>query len=116
MKADSVHGTLGKAWKKTEEILTFQDLSAFMKKASSLIEVLQMQVEDFRHFEDHCRKRQKNSDLPLLSDIKLAEFRKGHSNLFYKKSFLEDYNEINILKKKLTLKDLFRIIACCLVV
>ncbi|CAH1104281.1 unnamed protein product [Psylliodes chrysocephalus] len=106
MRADSVHGQIGTQLKKQKEVLDFQDLLNVIDKSSNQTVSKPLTYEDFRGFEDGCRQRSKKADfginiIPLLEDVRIAEFRKSSRSLFYKTSFRqESYLESSFLKKK----------------
>lgn len=109
MKADSVHGQIGAELKKRKEVLDFNDLLDVINKSSRHTTAVPLSCEDFRIFEDGHKQRSKKLDtdiniVPLLENIKIAEFRKNSNNLFYKNSFKDElFLESAFLKKKFTL-------------
>lgn len=104
MRADSVHGSIGRKMKKCPEICTFPDFVDLCDKSGAKIKPITMQYHDFYEFEDGHRNRQsKNITLPLLASISVAEFRKGSRTMFFKQGFEGDYQEVDFLKPKFRL-------------
>lgn len=77
MKADSIHGQIGKKWKAEGEILDMNDLIKIIENANEQNLVTLMEPHDFYNFENKCHKRTKNKEIPYLDELKVAEFRKG---------------------------------------
>lgn len=108
MKADAVHGKIGKEWNNRKEILTMNDVVDVINKAEKKNQAVQMTVADFFDYTDGSRQRSKNDKgnkiIPLLAQVKIAEFRKGSRNLFYKESFTTpEFKECLFLKKNFQL-------------
>lgn len=101
MKADSIHGQIGKKWKQATEILDFEDLENLIRSSNKKNHIVSLRPEDFRKFENGCLLRKKDSSTPKLQEIKQVQFRKGCRKLFFKRELEEDdYNEVSILKPK----------------
>ena len=97
MKADSVHGSIGKKMKKCDNIFTFDDFVQLCNHASTVL-------MNFTS-EQRCRKSKNKPDLPLLSRISEVKFTKGKSSLEYKVDFDDDvYTEVHFLKPKFDIK------------
>jgi len=104
LKADSVHGSIGKKMRKKPEIITFQDFIDLCDEAGSNIKPVVMQVEDFRDFiGQHRTRKTKSCTLPLLSDVSVAGFRKGARSLFFKTNFDDEFQSVDFLKPKFNL-------------
>ena len=87
MKADSVHGNIGKAWKKKSNIYDINELNELILKASRKNKTLLMRHEDFYCFKDGAKQRKKNDDtFPKLNVLQVVKFQKGSKQIFYKKS------------------------------
>lgn len=101
MKADSIHGQIGKKWNKTPEVLDFEDLEKLIRSSNRLNDIISLRAEDFKLFENGFIQRKKGSSFPKLCDIKSVQFRKGSKKLFYKLE-LEDeiFLEVSMLKPK----------------
>ena len=70
MRADSVHGVIGKRMKATPEIITFDDLVNLISASSARIKTLEMKIDDFYAFKAECRARSsKYVTIPKLSDV-----------------------------------------------
>lgn len=99
MRADNVHGTIGKKMRKAPEIPTFQDFVDLCDKTSKHTKPVVMHQNDFYLFQDGHRTRQtKKVVLPILGSIVEVQFRKGSRLLFYKQSFDDSYTEVEFLK------------------
>ena len=74
MRADSVHGSIGRKMK-CLEICTFQDFVDLCDKSGAKIKPITMQYHDFYEFVDgHRNRKSKNITLPHLHSISVAEF------------------------------------------
>ena len=107
MKADSVHGSIGKKMKKCDNIFTFDDFVQLCNHASKHTSTVLVNFTDFYHFtsEQRCRKSKNKPDLPLLSRISEVKFTKGKSSLEYKVDFDDNvYTEVHFLKPKFDIK------------
>ncbi|KAB0790600.1 hypothetical protein PPYR_14994 [Photinus pyralis] len=101
MKADSIHGQIGKKWSKSKEILDMEDLEKLMKSANKLNEVTTLRFDDFRKFENGCMQKKKTNCMPKLNDIKSVLFKKGSTKIFYKCELEhEEFQEATVLKPK----------------
>jgi len=95
MKADSIHGSIGKKMRKKPEIVTFQDFIDLCNNAGSNIKAVVMEIGDFREFIGQQRTRKtKNATLPLLCHICVASFRKGSRSLFFKTNFDAEFQSV----------------------
>ena len=104
MRADSVHGSIGKKMKKCPEVCTFPDFVDVCEKAGSKIKPIIMHYHDFHEFEDgHRNRKSKNVTLPHLDSLSVVEFRKDSRAMWFKKSFEEEYNQVEFLKPKFSL-------------
>ncbi|KAF5281723.1 hypothetical protein FQR65_LT14563 [Abscondita terminalis] len=104
MKADSVHGLIGKKWKHTPEVLDYEDLVHLIESSNKLNKVVNLRVEDFLEFENGCQTRKKGSELPKLNDLKCVQFVKGSKKLFFKSELeQESFSEVLFLKPKFKL-------------
>uniref|UniRef100_A0A1Y1LR10 Uncharacterized protein n=1 Tax=Photinus pyralis TaxID=7054 RepID=A0A1Y1LR10_PHOPY len=105
MKADAIHGQIGKKWNKTAELLDFEDLENLIKSSNKLNEIISLRAEDFKEFENGCMSRKKGSLMPKLNDLKVAQFRKGSKKLFYKYELEdENFSDTTFLHPKFKLK------------
>lgn len=101
MKADSVHGQIGKKWNKTLEILDLEDLERLIKSSNKHNHVISLHAQDFKLFENGSMTRKKGTALPKLNDIKSVQFIKGSRKLFYKLELEnDDFSEVNFLHPK----------------
>lgn len=90
MKADSVHGRIGKKWKTTSNVFDMDDLQQLIESADEKNKVMHMSFHNFFEFKDISRKRISNKNkpellnLPKLHTIKVVQFRKGSNKMFSK--------------------------------
>lgn len=104
MAADSVHGRISTEMKKYPNIYDFDQLLDIIKKSSKKTKCLVLNISDFFPFTDGCKQR-KNNNIPLLDTIKVVQFRKGSTSLFYKKHIFDDiFIESAFLKNKFEVK------------
>lgn len=93
MRADSVHGNIGRKLKKTEEVLDMNDLEELIKKSDNKNECRRLSEHDFYYFSNNCQKRSKKNQLPMLDKIKVVQFRLGSTSIYYKNSHESDIFE-----------------------
>jgi hypothetical protein len=105
MKADSIHGQIGKKWNKTPEVLDYEDLEKLIKSSNRFNNIVSLRSEDFKLFENGCIQRKKGSPIPKLGEIKSVQFRKGSRKMFFKQELEnEEFLESSILKPKFKLE------------
>lgn len=56
MKAENVDRHFGNLWKKTEEVLNYEDLKALMMRSNKDMKILSMEIGYFFKLEDHTLK------------------------------------------------------------
>ena len=101
MRADCVHGSIGKRMKKTPEINNFEDFVDICDKSSSLIKPVVLHHTEFYKFpEIHRARTSKKVKLPKLCDISVAKFVKGSKELSYKREFDGEEESVAFLKLK----------------
>lgn len=102
MKADSVHGNIGKKMKCNSNIYDYQELKKLITSATTKNIVVDMLINDFKHFETGVKNRKRSSSgsyvIPILRNIKVAEFRKGNKSLFFKDSLDGEFKEAPFLR------------------
>ena len=104
MRADSVHGCIGKRMKKCEEIITFDDFVQLCSQAGKNIRPIVMTPQDFTNFVDGHRQRGKNVEIPQLSQVCTVMFRKGSRSFWFKTSFQDaEFKECNFLRPRFNL-------------
>lgn len=104
MRADSVHGNIGKKMNKCPEICTFDDFVEICDKARATICPIVMQYNEFYMFLDGHRARQsKKVQVPKLQGLSVVEFRKGSRSMFYQSEFEGEVKEVDFLKPKFKL-------------
>jgi hypothetical protein len=78
-----------------------EGLLEVMRSAALGIQVLVMNLEDFVKWENLCKTRTRNNDVPLFKNIVKATLICGERKLLYKTSFAdEDYKQCEVLKAK----------------
>nr|CAI5821405.1 unnamed protein product [Callosobruchus analis] len=105
MKADSVHGQIGRQWRKRSHILDFNDFSDVVNTSATKNKPIVLHHDYFYPVSDGSKQRRRNitgeTNIPLLEQIKIAEFRNGSRSLLYKRSFCDpEYDEVSFLKNK----------------
>lgn len=103
MSADSFHHQVEKSLKQTGKVLDFDDFTLCVKKCnSSRVEVIQMNLDDFRDFIDFSSrfKMNKITPKPYLANFVQVQFTRGSTNLFYKTKFNGELIELNFLLAK----------------
>ncbi|KAF0292590.1 hypothetical protein FJT64_020052 [Amphibalanus amphitrite] len=109
MKADSVHGQIGKKLKKTGEVITFDELCDLCEKSGSNIKVVTMSSADFKRCASGVRSRKASgsTSLPKINDICEAVFTKGSRKMQFREgSCTSELKEVDFLSPKFRLLDL----------
>lgn len=109
MKADSVHGQIGTEWKSRKNIFDMNDLVDVIMKSGSHNKPVVLNFTNFLKFTDGSKQRRKmasgNSNLPLLEQIRVAEFRKSSRKMYFKTSFSDlRFQESDFLKANFSLE------------
>nr|CAI5831026.1 unnamed protein product [Callosobruchus analis] len=104
MKADSVHGQIGRERRKRSQILDFNNISGMVNASATKNKPIVLHDDDFYPFSDGSKQRRRNiageTHIPLLEQIKIA-FKKCSKRLSYKRSFCDpEYDEAIVLKNK----------------
>ena len=101
MKADSIHGSIGKKMKQAENIFTFADFVELCQKSSRTITPILMECMDFHDFSGEQRTRNgKKTKMPLLGKVCEVKFSKGRRTMMYKEDFDCEYTEVDFLKTR----------------
>ena len=101
MRADSIHGSIGKRMKKCPEICNFPEFVDVCDKAAAKIKPIAMHHTDFYQFTDETRSRNtKKVTMPKLASICVAKFVKGSRLLQYQESFDGGFTAVDFLKPK----------------
>ena len=105
MSADSYRAAVEKQFKNKVNILDFEDLTTCIENAKA--KVVTLSYAGFRSYEgQQSQSKLKKANRPMLSDIRVAEFRRGHKVLFYKsRQTDEQYYEFDYLKQKCNLQE-----------
>lgn len=87
------------------------DVIDVIKQSSKNNVPILLYYEDFMAFKDGCKQRRKlstaggDTNIPLLENVRVAEFRKSSNSLFFKKSYnQENFVESQFLKSKFSLE------------
>ena len=83
MRADSIHGIIGKSLKKTQ-IYNFPHLLDKIENCGENIQVMAQSLDNIIKWD---RPDKIKSEKFRISFVKIAQFRKGYRGLFYKYSF-----------------------------
>ena len=84
MKADAVHGIIGRKIRKSQCLFEFRDLLQLVDKASYSMHAMELHLEDILKWTPKCNRR---VGLPKLHNVRVAEFRRGHRSLYWKSRF-----------------------------
>lgn len=104
MAADSVHGRISQEMKKYSDIYDFDQLLTIIEKSSKRTKCLALHISDFLPFGDGSKQR-RNNNIPLLDNVRIAQFRKGSHSLFHKKHISDEaFEESVFLKLKFEVK------------
>lgn len=103
MSADSCHAAVEKKMKKKVNVYDFADFVECINSTGAT--TLQATYQNFKLHEGHqSQAKLKKADRPMLSDIRVAEFRRGYRVVHYKKEHSDaDYKTFDFLKAKYTL-------------
>ena len=107
MRADAVHGAIGRKMKNIKNIYTYDDFVEVCGSAASRNRPMPLQCGDFYQFPDGHRSRQtKKEKIPQLSDISEVKFEKRSRDMHYKAGFQDqEYTKCDFLKKKFALSE-----------
>lgn len=83
MKADSVHGAIGRKIQKTQFVFTLEDLQNLIDRSGYSIESRSLQSGDSYTWQSIKPKL----SLPKISTIKIAYFEKGSRDFHWKTSY-----------------------------
>ena len=101
MRADSIHGSIGRKLKKESTIVSFDDLSQLCDQAAHNIEVVNLVHSDFYEFKNYARANTKKIIKPLLKEVKEVKFTKGKFSLECKEgSFESNFREVAFIAPK----------------
>ena len=97
MAADAIHGNIGKLFRKTSTVATFDDFVQLCEKANN--DSLVLDAPYIYPISNKARTRSSTKvKMPLIESIVEVPFKKGSSMLHYKESFLEEgYTIANVL-------------------
>ena len=111
MKADSIHGQIGRKVKRMGEIITFDELCDTIDKSGQNIKVVKMSPADFKKCASGVRSRRTSasggSSLPKLQNICEVTFNKGSRVMQYREGDCgSESKEVDFLLPKFQLLDL----------
>ena len=100
MAADAIHGNIGKLFRKTNTVATFDDFVQLCEKANNNIKAIVLDLPFIYPISKKARTRSSTKvKMPLMKSIAEVQFKKGSSMLHYKESFLEEsYTTVNFLQ------------------
>ena len=90
MAADSVHGAIGRKFKKSPVIATFDDFFATCDTATTTTKAVILDLPIFFNITKKVRTRSIKHPIPLLESFVEMKFLKGKKNMFVKTSFSQD--------------------------
>ena len=91
MRADAIHGAIGRKMKKMENIHTYNDFMEVCGSAASRNRPNPLQCGDFYQFVDgHRSWRTKKETIPQLNQISEVKFEKGSQDLHHKSRFQDE--------------------------
>ena len=107
MAADAIHGNIGKLFRKTNTVATFDDFAQLCEKANNNIKAI---VRDLFFIYPISKKARTGSStkvkMTLMKSIAEVQFKKGSSMLHYNESFLaESYTTVNFFQPSFLKKD-----------
>ena len=107
MAADAMHGNIGKLFRKTSTVATFDDFVQLCEKANNNIKSIVLDLPFIYPISKKARTRSSTKvKMPLIKSIAEVQFKKGSSMLHYKESFLEEsYTTVNFLQPSFLKKD-----------
>ena len=100
MSADSFHGHVEKRMEQMKHLHDFNDLVTSIETSGGGPRVLQMAFDDFCEW-DKKLTQSKFVDVPALTDIKVVQFKKNSTAMFYKTSHADnEFVECEFLQQK----------------
>ena len=101
MAADSVYCAIGRKFKKSPVIETFEDFFAICDTATTTTKAVILDLPNFLNITKKIRTRSIEHHIPLLESLVEMKFLKGKKNMFVKTSFNQYlYKEIDFLQPK----------------
>ena len=104
MSADSAHAEIEEQLKKMDKVFDFKDFVKCVEKTSCRAQ--EMEPKAFKKWVSGTSqyKLRQSPDRPMLADISMAEFRRGHRDLFYKTEHTTDeFKSFSYLKNEFVL-------------
>ena len=108
--ADRIHGNIGKLFRKTNTVATFDDFVQLCGKMNNNMKTIVLNLPFIYPISKKERTRSSTKvKMPLMESIVEVQLKKGNSMLHYKEYFLEEsYTTVNFLQpsflKKVVLK------------
>ena len=100
MAADAIHGNIGKLFRKTSTVATFDDFFKLCEKANSNIKMIVLDLPFIYSISKKAHTRSSTKvKMPLMESKVKVQFKTGSSMLHYKESFLgESFTTVNFLQ------------------
>ena len=100
MAADAIHGNIGKLFRKTSTVATFDDFVQLREKANNNIKETVLDLPFIYPISKKAHTRSSTKvKIPLMESIVEVQFKKGSSMLHYKEFCLkESYTTVNFLQ------------------
>ena len=100
MAADAIHENIGKLFRNTSTVATFDDFVQPCEKANNNIKTVVLDLPFIYPISKKASTRSSTKvKMPLMESIAEVQFKKGSSMLHYKESFLEEsYTTVNFLQ------------------
>ena len=92
MRADSIHGAIGRKIRRVDSVCTFDDLLELIGDCGKNIRTVPLEIGKFRDWTS-LRKQAKN--LPRISKMRCVQFRKNSPSIYYKLSL--DYPNFSFI-------------------
>ena len=100
MRADAIHGNIGKLFRKTSTVAPFDDFAQLCEKSNNNIKTIILDLPFIYTIFKKARTRSSTKvKIPLTESIVESQFKKENSMLHYNESFLEEsYTTVNFLQ------------------
>ena len=107
MRADNIHGMIGKKMKRTSVITTFDDFIDLVRSAGKTIKPIVLDITNIFEVEKKARWRTtKSVIIPYLGDVVEVKFMKEDKNMYFKTSFKEKiYKACDFLMPRIVVTD-----------
>ena len=100
MRADSVHGSIGRRLNRCSEVRNFDEFVEISDKSAKAIKpICLLPSDNYKYSKMHRTRSSKAVVLPKLGEISVAKFEKGSRELIYKLTFAGEEKKVQFLKK-----------------